>query len=67
MLPSQIQRVLIFLIHKATRGRPPIILAPALYRCRAMARRPLAEEWDVSSDHPFLAVAKGRTSLRQGG
>ena len=63
MLPLQVQRLLIFLIPKATGGRRPIMLAPALYRWWARARRPLAEAWDADHDHPFFAASKGRTAI----
>jgi hypothetical protein len=63
VLPSQVQRLLIFLIPKATGGRRPIMLAPALYRWWARARRPLAEEWEADNDHPFFAASKGRTAI----
>ena len=63
VLPSQVQRLLIFLIPKATGGRRPIMLAPALYRWWARARRPLAERWEADNDHPFFAASKGRTAI----
>ena len=63
LLPTQVQRLLIFLIPKATVGRRPIMLAPALYRWWARARRPLAEQWEADQDHPFSAASKGRTAI----
>ena len=61
-LPHQFQRLLIFLIPKATGGRRPIMLAPAFYRWWARARRGLADEWDEANDQPFFAASKGRTA-----
>jgi hypothetical protein len=63
VLPSQLQRLLVFLIPKATGGRSPIMLAPALYRWWARARRPLAERWEADNDHQFFAASKGRTAI----
>ena len=62
-LPTQVQRLLIFLIPKSTGGRRPIMLAPALYRWWTRVRRPLAEEWDAAHDYPFFAASKGRTAV----
>jgi hypothetical protein len=39
------------------------MLAPALYRWWARARRPLAERWEDSNDQPFFAASKGRTAI----
>ena len=39
------------------------MLAPALYRWWARARRPLAERWEADNDHQFFAASKGRTAI----
>jgi hypothetical protein len=62
-LPHQVQRLLIFLIHKATGGRRPIMLAPAFYRWWTRARRPVAQAWEDANDQPFFSAGKGRSAV----